>query len=668
MTWQQHNVHFPDRDTAIQTLTHDLGPALTAAEATGLLNGWWFMRKQPLHIRYQAPAPVPAVTELLDTAVGEGRALWWANAIYEPETLAFGGDQAMDAAHALFHADSHHLLTYDAAQLGHLGRRETALLLCSALMRGAGRDRFEQGDIWAKVSELRPLAPVMPSSQHHRLLDAVHTLITADPHALARPGKALDGQDQWVHAFEHTGRVLADLAHQGRLTRGLRAVLAHLTIFHANRAGLSLESQSAMSALAREAVMGTVTTPPATNEAAQLRNSLVDQLTTSGHVRTSRVEQAMRTVPRHLFVPDTPLRDAYANTTVNIKTDDTGASISCASQPSVVALMLEQLDVHPGHRILELGAGTGYNAALLAHIARDGRVITLDVDDDLVDGARAHLRAAGAENVEVVLRDGALGYAETIPYERIVATVGAHGIPSAWLDQLAPGGRLVVPQRLRGSVSRSIAWEHHDGRWLSVGSEMNTFMPLRRGVADDVRRMIPLSSDGTVRLQTSAHDQADPHALADVLHTPRAVTWSDVTFAAMESPEWMELWLTLNLPSGANRLVFASDAVGSLLPEGTYPSSGTFFDKGALAFLVRRPSDRVSPQGGRLWEFGIASHGPGGTELAHKIADELRIWDHDWRHTTATFELKPLHAPAAPDAPGRFSFSTTLNRIDVTWR
>ena len=97
-------------------------------------------------------------------------------------------------------------------------------------------------------------------------------------------------------------------------------------------------------------------------------------------------------MPRHLFVPDASLKDAYANATVSIKDDADGTSISSASQPAVVGLMLEQLQPEEGEKILELGAGTGYNAGLLARLVGDsGHVTTIDVDDDLVDGARAHL-------------------------------------------------------------------------------------------------------------------------------------------------------------------------------------------------------------------------------------------------------------------------------------
>lgn len=174
----------------------------------------------------------------------------------------------------------------------------------------------------------------------------------------------------------------------------------------------------------------TLTTPEANAE--QLRNALVDQIKAAGHARTTPVEVALRTVPRHLFVPDTPLVDAYDNSPVNVKYDPEGTSISCASQPAVVALMLDQLEARPGERILELGAGTGYNAALIGHIVGpSGHVTTIDVDDDLVEGARAHLAGVGATNVEALTRDGALGHAEGAPYDRIIATVGAHGIPHA---------------------------------------------------------------------------------------------------------------------------------------------------------------------------------------------------------------------------------------------
>uniref|UniRef100_UPI00281245BC methyltransferase, FxLD system n=1 Tax=Streptomyces alfalfae TaxID=1642299 RepID=UPI00281245BC len=644
------------------------------------------MNKQPWRLRYVADQPAPIVLALLDGWVADGTAQSHTTGIYEPETEAFGGADAMTAAHALFHEDSRHLLAYPV-QDGHLGRRETAVLLLSSLMRAANLDWFEQGDVWAKVAALRP-GTGMPAST--RLTSAMQTLMTTEARSLCRERGPLDGHADWVAAFERVGTTLAYLAAQGVLTRGLRAVIAHHAIFHANRAGLPSADQHTLFHIAREAVMGssentasapgsgsaansvsavntdTLTAPEANAE--QLRNALVDQIQADGHARTPAVEAALRTVPRHLFVPDAPLADAYANSPVNVKYDPEGTSISCASQPAVVALMLDQLEAQPGERILELGAGTGYNAALIGHlVGPSGHVTTIDIDDDLVDGARAHLAAAGATNVEALTRDGALGHADGAPYDRIIATVGAHGIPHAWLEQLAEGGRLVTPQRLTGSVSRSIIYVKRDGRWQSVGSAMNTFMPLRRGIADDDRRAIPLSTDGAVRLQAPAGLALDADALAGVLDQPRVEEWTGMTVRAGESPEWMELFVSCVMPSGLIRMLFPQTAKGTVLTEDPYPSATAAVEKGAVTYLARRPSEQKTPEGDKLWEFGVIGHGPGSDELAAKVADAVRTWDREYRGRDAAFEILPLDAPAA-EQPGVFVLDTPLNRVRVTWQ
>ncbi|MFD3823154.1 methyltransferase, FxLD system [Streptomyces sp. NPDC058625] len=688
--WQQHNITFIDRESARHTIAERLGPALIEAEADRQLTGWWFMNKQPWPLRYLADKPSPAVESLLSDLIGDGVVASCLPCVYEPETDAFGGTEAMHAAHELFHSDSLHLLTYQPSPM-HLGRRETAVLLASVMMRGAGLDWFEQGDVWAKVAALRPATAPQPPERAVELSPVMRKLMTADAHSLCRPDGPLHAHEGWVAAFERAGGMLADLADRGALTRGLRAVIAHHVIFHANRAGLLQDDQSALSHIAREVVMGTsdhtespteamagvdsvsavntdtIITPTA--DAERLRNALVDQLRADGHARTPAVETALRTVPRHVFVPEASLEDAYGNAPVHIKYDTDGTSISCASQPGVVALMLDQLDAQPGERILELGAGTGYNAGLLAHlVGESGHVTTLDVDDDLVEGARAHLAAAGITNVEAVTRDGALGYAEAAPYDRIIATVGAHGVPHAWLQQLAPGGRLLVPQRLKGTVSRSIAYEQRDGRWVSLNSEMNTFMPLRRGIADDDRRVIPLSTDGTVRLQAPAGLSIDADALAGVLDQPRTKEWTGMTVRAMESPEWMELFVTCSLPSGLIRMLFPQNAKGTLLTEDPYPSSTAVVDKGAVTYLARRVSKEKTTEGDKLWEFGVIGHGPGSDELVTKVADAIRTWDRDYRDREATFEIQPLDAPETEQRPGLFALDTPLNRIVVDWR
>lgn len=136
--------------------------------------------------------------------------------------------------------------------------------------------------------------------------------------------------------------------------------------------------------------------------ARQLHQALVDELAGKGYIRTPRVEAAFRAVPRHFFLPGLPFDQVYNDEAIPTKQLD-GSVVSSSSQPAIMAIMLEQLALEPGHRVLEIGAGTGYNAALMAHIVGDaGRVVTMDIDEDLVAGAREHLSAAGFDTVQVV--------------------------------------------------------------------------------------------------------------------------------------------------------------------------------------------------------------------------------------------------------------------------
>jgi protein-L-isoaspartate(D-aspartate) O-methyltransferase len=693
LEWPQRIIEFTDWPTADLLVVDHLLPALTASPRGNELLRWSFVRKHPCWRIRHSPVGGRRVSPLdpvLDDLAASGLIRAWTAGIYEPESTAFGGTGGMNLAHQLFHRDSRCVLEHlahlrtDRRRAPNLGVRELAILLPSVAMRAAGLDWYEQGDVWAKVAAQRPAEEITPASQ--RLIHAAIRLMTVDVSPASRP--AISGRlvrlTAWINAFEEAGRELANLNSCGRLERGLRAVLAHHVIFHWNRLGLTYSIQSVLAALAKEIVMGTTDSPAgrpcaasvdAVNtdtldtRATDLRNALVDHLTDQGRVRTERIGQAMRAVPRHLFVPDVPLDKAYANTTVDTKLGTDGAPISCASQPDVVAMMLEQLDVQPGDNVLELGAGTGYNAALLAYlVGENGRVTTIDVDEDIVDGARAGLAAAGVGNVTVVLGDGALGHPGNAPYQRIIATVGAHGVPHAWLDQLAPGGRLLVPLRLRGSVARSIAFERHDGAWRSVNSQMNTFMPLRQGIADDPRHTIPLTDDGTVTLITNAEQDANPDALVGVLQQPRCEVWTGVTFRGPESAEWLELWLTCALPNGLSRMPAHPRAVEGGLLTAPYPSSTAAFDKAALTYLTRRKAATTSADGNALYEFGVIGHGPGADALAHQVADAARTWDRNHRGHDVTFEIQYLNTDPPQSRPGRFSFDTTLNRIVIEWR
>src|SRR5690606_10589322 len=170
------------------------------------------------------------------------------------------------------------------------------------------------------------------------------------------------------------------------------------------------------------------------------RAALVDQLRELGAIRTERVAGAFRAVPRHLFLPQVPLEEAYANEAVVTKRDEQGVALSSVSAPRLVAMMLEQLRMEPGQRVLEIGSG-GFNAALLAElVGPQGSVTTMDIDPEVVDRARTTLDAAGYRQVRTLCADGEFGAAEYAPFDRIIVTVGAYDLPPAWVEQLAEGG------------------------------------------------------------------------------------------------------------------------------------------------------------------------------------------------------------------------------------
>ncbi len=689
--WHQLDIAFPDRVTAATVAAHDLLPALDAAQDDGQLQDWWFLRKSSWRLRYRADASnTAAIPGLLNRLSTSGRINGWTSGIYEPETTAFGGEAAMDVAHTLFHHDSRHILMRAAQNAAPaIGQRETTVLLCSAMFRAAGLDWYEQGDAWQKVIELRPLAATtIDPGRASVLRRSMQLLMTADPRALPiQDGDhAFNDQGDWLAAFVQAGRDLAGLAHQGRLSRGLRAVLAHHVIFHGNRASVSTTEQGVLARLAANAVFDTDTddssTPitPTTKvssmttlsdegslmSAGQLRDALTDRLRERDVLRSARAEAAFRRTPRHLFLPGFPLDQAYADKPVYTKTDENGVNISAASEPWMVAAMLDQLDAQPGERILEAGAGTGYNAAIMAAIVGgSGHVTTIDVDEDLVTSAREHLTAAAITNVEVILGDGALGHPARAPYDRVIATVGAYDMPTAWLDQLAPGGRLIVPLRLRGTNSRSITFERTDTGWRSRDSRLAVFMPLR-GIGDDARRYLRLTPEQDVTLQIHKDQTVDDAAITDVLQIKRHETWTGVLFPPAVPFEWMELWLCLRLDNALMRMNVhpqAKERLG-LTPMFGWGAMATVDDRD-LAYLTIRPAP-PSADGGKLYEVGVIGHGPNSHRLADQVSEEIRNWDTHYRARTVHFELQDTTAPADP-AAGRFVLDRPQHPITITW-
>ena len=167
------------------------------------------------------------------------------------------------------------------------------------------------------------------------------------------------------------------------------------------------------------------------------RQAMVDLQIAARGVRDPRVLEAMRTIPREAFVPERLAEFAYDDTPLPIAEEQT------ISQPYVVALMAEALELRPGDRVLEIGAGSGYAAAVLGKAA--GEVWAVERHGTLAAEAQARLARLGFDNVHVVHGDGTLGLAAHAPFDAIVVAAGGPDVPQALLDQLASGGRLVIP-------------------------------------------------------------------------------------------------------------------------------------------------------------------------------------------------------------------------------
>ena len=195
--------------------------------------------------------------------------------------------------------------------------------------------------------------------------------------------------------------------------------------------------------------------------AAAERREMVERFVAARGVDDERVLAAMREVPRHRFVPE-PLRaKAYGDHSLPIGHGQT------ISQPSVVGLMTQRLAVEPGQKVLEIGTGSGYQAAVLSRIART--VYSLERIDELARSAAHAIAELGYQNVSVKAFDGTYGYPAAAPFDRILITAGTAEIPDTLLAQLAVGGRLVAPvgpperQRIRVVRRRKTDFAREDG-------------------------------------------------------------------------------------------------------------------------------------------------------------------------------------------------------------
>ncbi len=344
----------------------------------------------------------------------------------------------------------------------------------------------------------------------------------------------------------------------------------------------------------------------------------------------------------------TPLEEVYRDTFIVTKRLD-GEAVSSSFQPGIMATMLQQLAVLPGHRVLEIGAGTGYNAALLAHLAGErGEVVTLDVDEDLAESARGHLAAAGFARVRVIRADGGLGFAEGAPWDRIILTVGAWDVTPAWREQLAPGGRLVLPLALGGG-QRTIALTPADGHLASVSLRDCMFMPLRGAFAAPPDR-VRLGADPTVELFVHEPDSVDAGAVRALLDEPSADADTGIEVTLREVYGGAIQWLAVRERAFAWLLATGEGCDAAPVPllyatPGQSLSTAGLVDGGAACFLTRPPG---TPPPARF-TLGVRGFGESGA-LAARVTGAIKAWDACGRPATTDLRVHAYPVESAPPA------------------
>ncbi|MEJ7730792.1 MAG: protein-L-isoaspartate(D-aspartate) O-methyltransferase [Polyangiaceae bacterium] len=212
-------------------------------------------------------------------------------------------------------------------------------------------------------------------------------------------------------------------------------------------------------------------------EAREARQRLVRQIAAeppwTGQRWDERVLSAIGKVPRHAFLPGAPLRRAYDDHPQPIGHEQT------ISQPMVVAIMSDALDLQGNERVLEIGTGSGYQAAVLAELAR--QVYTIEIVTPLGETARRRLAELGYRNIEVRIGDGYAGWPEAAPFDRVLLTAAPEAMPEALLAQLAEGGIAVAPVGRQGETQRLARWTKREGKVTREDLGAVRFVPMVPG-------------------------------------------------------------------------------------------------------------------------------------------------------------------------------------------
>lgn len=398
-----------------------------------------------------------------------------------------------------------------------------------------------------------------------------------------------------------------------------------------------------------------------------LRQRLVNYLVGEGAIRSPLLAKAFSEVPREIFLPaSVPIQRVYSDDAIVVKWDENNSPSSSSSQPILMADMLEALRLEPGLRVLEIGAGVGYNAALMAHWVGDGSLVTtVDLDPAMVEVARANLqelaRLTGKnfDRVKVEAADGSAGYPPDAPYDRIIVTVQQWEIAPAWVEQLRVGGILLLPltisSHLWGGLIPALQ-KLPDGTLVGVGGSFGGFMHMRGKMAHPSHTpgrfaMLPFGSsrvwsefDAFPNIAESQLLLSNSEILPDL---ERFLEQSDVVAFG---------------PEGSLELDFPSDT-SSISPESRVQREVSYAFYGFSFVLVLAAQDRL---------FSLVQATPvPSSEVSQTIDTNGRVRD-GWQYDTRGLALVEKSADAAgydlalllsPDASNRWQ-----NKLIQGWR
>jgi protein-L-isoaspartate(D-aspartate) O-methyltransferase len=393
--------------------------------------------------------------------------------------------------------------------------------------------------------------------------------------------------------------------------------------------------------------------------AAKVRDEMVGELIDDGVIASVAVESAMRAVPRHVFIPDASLDEAYRpyESVVTIR-DAGGRALSSVSAPQLQAFMLEQAGIEPGMRVLEVGSG-GCNAALLAELAGpDGEVTTMDIDPRVTSRARRLLTRAGYPRVAVVLADAEDGVLSRAPFDRILVTADTWDVPPAWMTQLAEDGRLLVPLRIRG-LSRTLTFAKDDDHLVSRSSRLFGFVPLQGVGAHQATQVVLRGGEITVLFDDGCPSTA--RLSNRTFSGGRAEVWTGVQIGRTEPLDGVQMWLAAALPGFCQVHVDADRSTGLVTPIGRHALAQATVEGRSLAYLTARPAQDTTV------EFGVHAFGPDRDTLAQSVAASLQDWDR--RYRTGPGPVISVYPAGTPDdrLPAGRVVDKKHSRITISW-